>query len=98
MRARLLLDRRVVTSPVSFVEMVLWQVPVPVRGNRHPYKYRLAFVVRGRCVLRFDNEAGKGDHLHIGERDKDYVFTDPDQLIVDFPRHVRGWLDEHGDA
>ena len=28
----------------------------------HGFKYRLAFVVNGVCVLRYDNEAGKGDH------------------------------------
>jgi len=24
-------------------------------------------VANGRCVLRFDNEADKGDHMHVEE-------------------------------
>jgi hypothetical protein len=37
-----------------------------VRGSRHQYKYRLVLVVNDDCVLRYDNEAGKGDHKHVG--------------------------------
>ena len=29
-------------------------------------KYSLAYVVEGECVLRYDNEAGKGDHIRLG--------------------------------
>jgi hypothetical protein len=32
----------------------------------HELWYRLALVVGGKCVLRYDNEAGKGDHRHVG--------------------------------
>lgn len=93
MRARLLADRRVVLSETAFTELVLWEVPAPVRGSTHSYKYRLAFVVRGVCVLRYDNEAGKGDHVHRGDREYPYRFVDPDQLIADFHADVRNWLD-----
>jgi hypothetical protein len=31
----------------SFVEIVIWRVPRPVRGSSHTFKYRLAFVVDG---------------------------------------------------
>jgi hypothetical protein len=27
----------------------------------------LAYIANQRCVLRFDNEAGKGDHKHLDE-------------------------------
>ena len=62
MRADLLLQRRVVTAPDAFVEIVIWRVPQPVAPSAHEFKYRLAYVVCGECVLRFDNERGKGDH------------------------------------
>ncbi len=88
MKAALLLDRRVVLSQTSFVEMKLWLVPSPVRGSRHPYKYRLALVANGKCVIRFDNEAGKGDHKHIGDRETPYVFAGQEKLIADFLREV----------
>jgi len=44
----------------------------------------LALVVKGECVMRYDNEAGKGDHKHIGDTEFDYEFTDIDQLLADF--------------
>ncbi|HME27340.1 MAG TPA: DUF6516 family protein, partial [Acetobacteraceae bacterium] len=40
---------------------------------------------------RFDNEAGKGDHLHIGEREEPYEFVSLDRLIDDFWNEVRRW-------
>jgi hypothetical protein len=55
-------------------------------------------VVRGVCVLRYDNEAGKGDHVHRGERERPYRFTDTDRLVADFFADIRKWLDENSDA
>ncbi len=67
MKAELLLRERIAISPDrSFAELVVWSVPTPVRRSIHSFKYRLALVVDGVCVLRYDNEAGKGDHKHIG--------------------------------
>lgn len=58
------------------------------------FKYRLAFVVDGVCVLRFDNEAGKGDHKHVGEREEFYEFQNPERLIEDFWREIENWRPE----
>ncbi len=33
-------------------------------GSSHGFKYRLAYVVDGVCVVRYDNEVDKGDHRH----------------------------------
>jgi hypothetical protein len=41
-------------------------------------------VVEGECVLRYDNEAGKGDHIHWADKDQSYNFTTPEQLLADF--------------
>ncbi|MFY9316095.1 MAG: DUF6516 family protein [Burkholderiales bacterium] len=60
MPAELLLDERRVLSEAAFAELVVWRVPAPVRGSQHGLRYRLALVVDGVCVLRYDNEAGKG--------------------------------------
>lgn len=98
MKARLLFDRRVAVSEAAFAELVLWEVPTPVRGSSHSFRYRLAFVVRGFCVLRYDNEAGKGDHVHRSGREQTYRFTDPDRLVADFFTDVRKWLDENSDT
>lgn len=66
MKATLLVSRRVNLSDTSFVEMRVWNVPAPVRKSAHIYKYSLAYVVDGCCMLRYDNEASKGDHKHEG--------------------------------
>jgi hypothetical protein len=48
------------------VEVVIRRVPVPVTGSLHRFKYRLALVSEGLCVMRYDDEAGKEDHKHLG--------------------------------
>lgn len=74
------------------VELVVWRVPSPVKGSAHRFKYRLALIADGVCVLRYDNEAGKGDHRHLGTREFPYDFRDVEQLKVDFWTEVDGWL------
>ncbi|UTV80148.1 DUF6516 family protein [Acidithiobacillus sp. YTS05] len=66
MDALRLVKRRVVLSENAFAEIVIWQLPEPMPGSAHAFQYRLAHVVGGHCVLRYDNEAGKGDHRHVG--------------------------------
>jgi hypothetical protein len=88
MKGELLIDERQVLDDSAFVEIVVWQVPRAVRGSAHRFKYRLALVRNGVCVLRYDNEAGKGDHRHTGDAQERYVFTDTDRLLADFWRDV----------
>lgn len=98
MKARLLFDQRVVVAENAFAELVLWEVPSPVRGSSHTYKYRLAFVVNVQCVLRYDNETGKGDHRHAGDLEAPYPFTTPDQLVADFFSDIERWRNENRNA
>jgi hypothetical protein len=91
MKARLLLNQRHQLRADAFVELRIWRAPQSVRGSVHRFKYALAYVVRGECVLRYDNEAGKGDHRHVGEVETAYRFTAPDQLLADFWRDVDQW-------
>jgi len=72
------------------VEIVIWQVPEPVPPSGHLYKYRLAYVVEGRRVVGYDNERGKGDHKHLGDREEAYHFVSPQQLMADFMAEVKG--------
>ena len=74
----------------GFVEIVIWKVPAPVSPSEHPYKYRLAYVVKGKRIVGYDNERGKGDHRHRGGREKPYRFVSPQQLIADFMADVEG--------
>jgi Family of unknown function (DUF6516) len=48
-------------------------------------KYRLYYgLADGTCVVRYDNETGKGDHRHEGDREESYAFTDVETLVADF--------------
>lgn len=98
MRATELLRRRIVYSEVSFAELVLWKLPAPLPGSAHSYKYRLAFVVNEVCVLRYDNESGKGDHRHLKGKESLYVFAGVDKLLADFQRDVERIHRENSDA
>lgn len=92
MKARLLLRRREGISDAAFVEAVVWEVPTPVPGSRHRFKYRLVLVVNGECVLRYDNERGKGDHRHIDGREEAVEFSTPEALFEAFEADMRRML------
>jgi len=89
MKAQLLLKRKLILSEATFAELVIWQLPIPLDGSVHHYKYRLAYVVNGVCVLRYDNEAGKGNHLHINGQELSYCFVSYEQLLKDFFAHIK---------
>jgi len=91
MNAKLMLNERHIVAENAFVEMVVWRLPSPLSGSRHSYKYRLALVINGRCVLRYDNDSGKGDHKHIGDEELPYLFTTPKALLDDFWNDVDNW-------
>lgn len=98
MKAVKLLATRVVYAESAFAELVLWRLSEPVGGSTHAFKYRLAYVVDGECVLRYDNEVGKGDHRHSGEGEQAYAFTTPEQLIADFQCDIERWNHENRDS
>jgi hypothetical protein len=91
MSAGLMLNERYVLAENAFVELVVWLLSSPLSGSGHLFKYRFALVVDGNCVLRYDNEAGKGDHRHVGGVEKPYNFTSPEALINDFWNDVKKW-------
>lgn len=83
----MLIDKR--SFGAGFVQIVVWQVPVPVPPSGHPFKYRLVYVVDGARVVGYDNERGKGDHRHLGEVERPYDFTDVATLLADFWEDVK---------
>lgn len=95
MKAEPLLKERLVLDDNSFAELSLWRLPRPVKGSSHGFKYRLALVVGGICVMRYDNEIGKGDHKHIGGVEYAYAFTSPQRLLADFWNDVDAWRKNH---
>jgi len=82
--AILLLKRRQYRSEDSFIELSVYELPDPLNGSIHRYKYRLAYVVSGVYLMRYDNEDGKGDHRHIGTAEVSYDFRDLATLLRDF--------------
>ena len=91
MKATLLLRNRVGLDDDCFVELVVWQLPRTLPGSLHSFKYRLALVSHQICVLRYDNEAGKGDHRHIDGVETDYKFRSLEKLQQDFWDDVMKW-------
>ena len=86
-----MLNERHAISEHVFVELVVWRLPSPVMGSQHGFKYRLALVVNGHYVLRYDNEQGKGDHRHVGEDEFPYFFTTLKTPLDDFWNDVNQW-------
>ena len=95
MKALELIRTRIVYSEKAFAELVLWQLPKPLAGSVHRFKYRLAYIVNSICVLRYDNESGKGDHRHYAGKQRAYAFSNPDKLIAAFQADITRWNREN---
>jgi predicted transcriptional regulator len=96
-KAKSLINTRIQYGPHAFAELAVWEPPVIVIGSKHKYKYRLAYVVHRCCVLRYDNEARKGDHRHYGALQRPYHFISIRQLIQDFLADIARWNHENGE-
>lgn len=97
MAATLLVWRRIHHRDGLFSEIVIWRLPRRLPGSDHELKYRLALIDDNVCVLRYDNESGKGDHRHLGQQEGPYAFTTVEQLLADFEEDVRRYANEHAD-
>ena len=93
MKAELIEKSRTVIGEAVFFEVVLWHLPDPVPGSAHSFKYRLALVVNGKCVLRYDNERGKGDHRHVGDIEEPITFTSLEALFDAFQVDMKRMLE-----
>ncbi len=85
MKARLIYREKYVYSDGAIREMVLWQLPEKSGGKPHGLKYRLYYgLADGTCLVRYDNETGKGDHRHFRDEETVYQFKDVETLAADF--------------
>ena len=84
MKARLIRDLKKTYPNGVVVEMVIWLLPDATADRPHGLKYRFYCGKAGRCIVRYDNEAGKGDHVHYGNEEQPYVFVSPERLVADF--------------
>lgn len=95
MKAEPILKQRVADVDGGFAEYVVWLLPKPLTPSEHRYKYRLAYIKKGHCVVRYDNERGKGDHRHFGGQEIQYIFSTPRKLIADFEADIARWNREN---
>ena len=66
-------------------EMVIWRLHKPVSGCRHQFKYRFFFGTDdGACLVRYDNERGKGDHKHMEGVELPFLFRGLEATFADF--------------
>ncbi len=91
MKAALLARAREIRDDGSIVEVVIWEVSEPVTPSSHRYKYRLYYGANGINRVRYDNERGKGDHRHVGEKEEKYTFSSIEQLLDDFDHDIANW-------
>ena len=89
-----MLDFRAVQGEL-LIQMVLWQLPRPTKDRPHGLKYRLYLGRGDQTLVRYDNEAGKGDHRHVGvhEAQFPYQFSSMERLLDDFRAECEqlGW-------
>jgi hypothetical protein len=88
-RARPLLHEKVVRVDGSIIELIIWRLPRPMLDRPHGLKYRLYFGRDGKCLIRYDNESGKGDHRHVMGREERYQFVSVSRLRQDFEADIR---------
>jgi len=90
MKARLILDNKTILADGRIIQRKIWRLPQTTGGRSHALKYRLYCGKNGKTIVRYDNEAGKGDHRHVGQEDVEsvYVFVSLTQLLIDFDADI----------
>ena len=76
------------------LEMVIWQLPEKTTDRPHGLKYRFFCGTADTCLVRYDNETGKGDHRHYGDQEEMYPFQAIERLVKDFRSdcvRMAGW-------
>ncbi|MCJ9672175.1 DUF6516 family protein [Neorhizobium sp. BETTINA12A] len=88
MKAELVIRERVVFGDGAILEIKVWRVPDHVPPSQHLLKYSLFYGRPGKRLVGYDNERGKGDHRHYGDREESYRFVSIEQLLADFRQDV----------
>jgi hypothetical protein len=68
---------------------LLLRTLAPIHFRPHGFKYRLYYGRGSVCLVRYDNETGKGDHRHVRGREMPNEFKSVEQLRRDFERDVK---------
>ena len=88
-KAKLFYKTKLIYSDGAIREMVIWDLPNSDQERPHGLKYRLYYGnSEGECLVRYDNEKGKGDHKHIDGIEKKYNFQNIETLVSDFQKDI----------
>ncbi|WP_244494747.1 MULTISPECIES: DUF6516 family protein [unclassified Ensifer] len=88
MDAQKITEHKNVEADGSIIQFVIWKLPEPVPPTTHGFKYRMVYIRNRERVVGFDNERGKGDHMHLDGKEYPYQFTSLEQLIEDFMSEI----------
>jgi hypothetical protein len=88
MKAEPVIRERILYSDGAILEIRVWRVPEKVPPSRHYLKYSLFYGRPGERLVGYDNERGKGDHRHYGDREESYDFVSIEQMLADFRSDV----------
>lgn len=88
MAAILIFKDKYIYNDGAIREMIIWRLPQLETKRPHGLKYRLYYGHDGKCLVRYDNEKGKGDHRHYGKREEYYHFISAEKLIADFKADI----------
>lgn len=97
MKAQCIFHDKAVLADGAIVEMTIWQLPQASAERQHGLKYSLYFGRDGKRIVGYDNERGKGDHKHQGDKETRYRFVSVDKLIADFLADVNRANGGHDD-
>ena len=88
-KAQLLHRSKLIYPDGAVREMMIWRIPEPTLERPHSLKYRLYYGdAAGICLVRYDNETGKGDHKHLKGQELLYTFITVETLIADFQNDI----------
>lgn len=88
MSAQLLFRDKYIFADGAIREMVIWRLPEADSERPHGLKYNLFYGYPELCLVRYDNERGKGDHRHEDDQETPYRFISVKQLIQDFKADI----------
>ena len=88
MKVELLFRDKYIYRDGAIREMVIWRLPDSDPDHPHGLKYRLFYGYPGESLVRYDNERGKGDHRHYGEKEETFTWVSVQQLMAEFQADI----------
>ena len=101
MTADLIFKDKYIYKDGAIREMIIWRLPTIDSERPHGLKYRLYYGYSDQCLVRYDNERGKGDHRHYfngkNEYEEPYCWHSVEKLISDFKTDIQGLRGNNND-